>query len=191
MKRNLLILFLSIFTLLLVACSGDDQAASGTNVTDSNGGAASDDEVIKLSYAFFAPAGTFPAVQMEEWKKELEERTDGKVEVELFPGGTLLTADNMYEGIASGTADIGLSSTSYEPGRFPLLAISDMPSGYKNGLVASKVTADLIEEFPPEAFEDFKIITSFATEPSYIQTKKPVKSLDDLKGMQLRIGGAL
>lgn len=191
MKRNLLILFLSIFTLLLVACSGDDQAASGTNGTDSNGGAASDDEVIKLSYAFFAPAGTFPAVQMEEWKERLEERTDGKVEVELFPGGTLLTAENMYDGVASGTADIGLNSTSYEPGRFPLLEISDMPSNYSDAVVASKVVSDLIEKYPPEAFEDYKIITSFATEPMYIQSKEPITSLDEMKGKQLRIGGAV
>ncbi|PIC99039.1 TRAP transporter substrate-binding protein [Sporosarcina sp. P29] len=180
--RRLLIsmsLFLSIMT--LTACGGNEGKADTKN----------DEEIIKLSYAFFAPPNTFPAVQMEEWKKRLEDRTDGKVQVDLFSGGTLLEANNMYDGVENGTADIGLTSTSYEPGRFPLLSISDMPSGYKNATVASKVTAELVNNYPPEALDNFKIITTFATEPAYIQSKKPIKSLHDLKGKQLRIAGAL
>ncbi|WP_221563129.1 TRAP transporter substrate-binding protein [Alkalihalobacillus sp. TS-13] len=177
MKRCLYLILAVLVTSILSACGG------GTT----NAG----EDTIKLTYAFFAPANTFPAVQMEEWKKRLEERTDGKVEVELFHGGSLLEANNMYDGVESGTADIGLTSTSYEPGRFPLLAISDMPSGYNSATSASKVVHDLVNEYPPEALENFKIITTFATEPAYIQSKQPITSLDDLKGQQLRIAGAL
>ncbi|VEF46647.1 TRAP system periplasmic protein [Bacillus freudenreichii] len=183
MKRLLLFIPLILTVMILGACGG-----SGNSKSASSG---SKEDVIKLTYAFFAPAGTFPAVQMEEWKTRLEERTDGKVEVELFPGGALLEANNMYDGVANGTADIGLTSTSYEPGRFPLLAISDMPSGYANAKSASHVTADLVEKYPPEPLKDFKIITTFATEPAYIQSKKPIASMKDLKGKQLRIAGAL
>ncbi|WP_233208493.1 TRAP transporter substrate-binding protein [Sporosarcina sp. P12(2017)] len=172
---------LVLLVMIMSACGGNEEKAS----------AGKNDDVIKLSYAFFAPPNTFPAIQMEEWKKRLEERTDGKVQVDLFTGGTLLEANNMYDGVENGTADIGLTSTSYEPGRFPLLSISDMPSGYKNATVASKVTADLVNNYPPEALDNFKIITTFATEPAYIQSKKPIKSLSDLKGKQLRIAGAL
>jgi TRAP-type C4-dicarboxylate transport system substrate-binding protein len=45
---------------------------------------------IKLTYANFPPAPTFPCVQMEEWKKEVEKRTGGKVAIQTFPGSTLL-----------------------------------------------------------------------------------------------------
>ncbi|PIC64935.1 C4-dicarboxylate ABC transporter substrate-binding protein [Sporosarcina sp. P13] len=181
MRRLLITMSLVLFVMILSACGGNEEKAS----------AKEDKGVIKLSYAFFAPPNTFPAIQMEEWKKRLEERTDGKVQIDLFSGGTLLEANNMYDGVENGTADIGLTSTSYEPGRFPLLSISDMPSGYKNAKVASNVTADLVNEYPPEALNNFKIITTFATEPAYIQSKKPIKSLSDLKGKQLRIAGAL
>ena len=126
---------------------------------------------------------------MEKWAEEVEKRTDGKVKVNTFPGGSLLTAENMYDGVANGLADIGLSVTAYEPGRFPLLSIADMPSGYPNAKVASKVMADLVNEFPQDAFKDFKVITVFATEPAYIQSQEPIESLADLKGKQLRIPG--
>ncbi|WP_342536934.1 TRAP transporter substrate-binding protein [Sporosarcina sp. FSL K6-3508] len=184
MKKLFILLSTALIAIVLSACS-DSKEASGSEKGKGKG------EVIKLTYAFFAPPNTFPAIQMEEWKKRLEERTNGQVEVDLFAGGTLLEANNMYDGVENGTADIGLTSTSYEPGRFPLLSISDMPSGYKNAMVASKVTADLVNEYPPEALENFKIITTFATEPAYIQSKKSISSLADLKGKQLRIAGAL
>jgi TRAP-type C4-dicarboxylate transport system substrate-binding protein len=163
----------------LGACSSSSSSGGG------------DGEKITLSYAFFAPDNTFPAVQMKKWAEELEKRTDGKVEVDMFFGGTLLEADNMFDGVTNGTADIGLTSTTYEPGRFPLLEISDLPNGYPNSEVASQVVADLINEYPPEALKDFKILTTFATEPAYIQSTKSISKLDELSGTQLRISGAL
>ena len=75
---------------------------------------------IKLTYANFPPAPTFPCVQMERWKVEVEKRTGGKVAVQTFPGSTLLNPKNMFEGVISGTADIGCLAMSYQPGRFPL-----------------------------------------------------------------------
>ncbi|WP_240373958.1 TRAP transporter substrate-binding protein [Bacillus piscicola] len=177
MKKLLLLMF---FTLMLAACS--------QNTTDTE---ASQEETITLTYAFFAPESTFPAVQMKEWKKRLEERTDGKVTVELFPGGTLLEANNMFEGVENGTADIGLTTTAYEAGRFPMLSMSYYSSDFKDAESASKVMADLTKEYPPETLKDFKIITTFATEPSFIQSTKPITNLDDIKGKQLRVGGEM
>ena len=36
---------------------------------------------ITLSYANFPPAPTFPCVQMERWKTEVEKRTNGQVAI--------------------------------------------------------------------------------------------------------------
>lgn len=191
-NHYLLPVVVAVLVLFLGACGAQESSSppeQGSNVQNEGGGAEQNEETIELSYAFFAPANTFPAVQMEIWKEEVEKRTNGKVKVNLFPGGTLLQADNMYEGVKNGIADIGLSSTTYEPGKYPLLSISDMPAGYKNATVASKVVYELIKEFPPEAFQDFKIITAFATEPAYIQSKTKIASLEDLKGKQLRSAG--
>ncbi len=188
MRKRILFSLIALMMLIMTACSS---ASTGNKSTGNESSARnkSDGDVIELNYAFFAPAGTFPAVQMEKWAEEVEKRTNGKVNVNTFPGGTLLTAENMYDGVANGLADIGLSVTAYEPGRFPLLSIADMPARYPNAKVASKVLADLVNEFPEEAFKDFKVITVFTTEPAYIQSQEPIESLADLKGKQLRIPG--
>ena len=173
---------------LLTAMLAMTLAACGSG-GGGGGGSSKSSDTIELSYAFFAPANTFPAVQMEKWKTELETRTNGKVKVNLFPGGTLLNAQNMFDGVTNGVADIGLTATSYEPGRFPLYTLSDMPFGYPNAEVASKVVFDLIQQYPADALKDFKVITAFATEPSFIQSKKRGASTDELKGQRLRIAG--
>jgi len=144
---------------------------------------------IKLTYANFQPATTFPCVQMEEWKKEVEKRTGGKVAVQTFPGSTLLNPKTMFEGVISGTADIGYLAMSYQPGRFPVLEAIDQPVGFSSAKAASLAFYDLIEKYNPKEFEKVKILTLFTCPPANIMTIKPVRSLKDLKGMELRVGG--
>ena len=144
---------------------------------------------IKLTYANFPPAPTFPCVQMERWKIEVEKRTGGKVAVQTFPGSTLLNPKNMFEGVISGTADIGCLAMSYQPGRFPVSEAIDQPVGFSSAKAASLALYDIIEKYNPKEFEQVKIITLFTCPPANIMTIKPVKSLKDLKGVELRVGG--
>jgi TRAP-type C4-dicarboxylate transport system substrate-binding protein len=147
------------------------------------------DSVIKLSYANFPPAATFPCVQMERWAKELEKRTGGKVKVQTFPGGTLLNAKNMLEGVTTGVADIGNFAMSYQPGRFPVSEAIDLPYGFTSSRIASLVLYELVEKYKPKEFEKVKIITLFTCPPTNFMTSKPVRTLADLKGMELRVAG--
>lgn len=144
---------------------------------------------IVLKYANFPPSTTFPCVQMERWAKEVEKRTGGKVKVQTFPGGTLLPAKNIFDGVISGIADIGNFAMSYQPGRFPVSEAVDLPVGYANARVASLVLFDIIEKYNPKEFEKVKVLTVFTCPPANLMTSKPVKSLKDLKGMDIRVAG--
>ncbi len=144
---------------------------------------------IKLTYANFPPAPTFPCVQMERWKTEVEKKTGGKVAVQTFPGGTLLPAKNIFDGVITGTADIGNFAMSYQPGRFLISEAVDQPVGFASAKAASLALYDLIEKYNAKEFEKVKIITLFTCPPANIMTIKPVKSLKDLKGLELRVGG--
>jgi len=143
---------------------------------------------IKLTYANFPPAPTFPCVQMERWAKEVGIRTKGAVKVQTFPGGTLLPAKNIFDGVITGTADIGNLAMSYQPGRFPVSEAVDLPIGFTSARAASLALYDLIEKYPKE-FEKVKILTFFTCPPADIMTTKPVNSLSDLKGMEIRSSG--
>jgi len=142
-----------------------------------------------LSYANFPPASTFPCVQMERWKAEVEKRTKGALKINTFPGGTLLGAKNMFDGVVMGQADIGCFAMSYHPGRFPVVEAIDLPLGWPSGVVASLSLLDLYEKYQPESFRKVKVLTMFTCPPANIMSIQPVRTLEDLKGMEIRAAG--
>lgn len=144
---------------------------------------------IKLSYANFPPAPTFPCVQMERWKKEVEKRTGGKVAIDTFPGGTLLKAKTMMDGVIAGTADIGCLCMAYQPGRFMVTNACTLPLDQPSAAVASLALWDLFQKYNPQAFAKVKVLTMFTTAPANIMCKKPIRSLKDIKGVDLRAPG--
>ena len=146
-------------------------------------------ETIKLTYANFPPAPTFPCVQMERWKKEVEERTNGKVAVQTFPGGTLLKPKAMMDGVINGVADIGCLCMAYQPGRFKITNATALPLGLPSSEVASLTLLDLYKKYQPEAFKKVKVLTMFTTAPSNIMSKVPIKTLAELKGVPIRASG--
>ncbi len=145
---------------------------------------------IQLTYANFPPAPTFPCVQMEKWKKEVETRTAGEVLVKTFPGGTLLGAKNMLDGVQDGIADIGCLVFAYQPGRFPLLEGMDLPLGFSSSKVANAVLFDLYQKYRPKSLAKVKVLALFTAPPANIMSKKPIRTLADLKGYELRCTGA-
>ncbi len=144
---------------------------------------------IKLTYANFPPAPTFPCVQMERWKKEVEKRTNGAVSIQTFPGGTLLGAKAMMDGVLAGQADIGNLCMAYQPGRFLVTNAIALPVGFTSARSGSLALLDLYNKYKPEAFAKVKVLAMFTTSPSHLMTKMPVKTLKDLKGVALRASG--
>jgi TRAP-type C4-dicarboxylate transport system substrate-binding protein len=144
---------------------------------------------VKLSYANFPPAPTFPCVQMERWKVEVEKRTEGKVAINTYPGGTLLGAKEMMDGVIAGQADIGCLCMAYQPGRFIVTNATSLPLGLPNAKIASLVLWDLYQKYLPSSFAKVKVLAMFTTAPANIMSKVPVKNLDDIKGLDLRASG--
>jgi TRAP-type C4-dicarboxylate transport system substrate-binding protein len=144
---------------------------------------------VKLNYSVFFPAPHKNAVLATEWAKEIEKRTAGKVQITVFPGGTLTPADKCYDGVVKGISDIGFSVLAYTRGKFPLTEVSDLPLGIKSGLVASKVFNDYYKKFKPKELDEVKIMYLHGHGPGILHTKKAVNKLEDLKGMKIRCTG--
>lgn len=144
---------------------------------------------IKLTYANIPPSTAFPCIQMERWAKEVEKRTNGKVKIQTFPGGTLLSAKMVYDGVIQGQADIGNPTMGYTPGKFPISEAFDLPLGFKSAKAASLALYEFLEKYKPKEFEQTKLLTAFTSAPANIMASRPVKSLKDLKGLELRVAG--
>jgi len=146
-------------------------------------------EVANLTYSVFFPPTHGQAEAAAAWSKEVEKRTAGQVKINIFAGGTLTPADQCYDGVVKGISDIGMSCFAYTRGRFPLIEALDLPLGYPNGRVATRVANDVIRKFNPKELADVKVLYVHAHGPGLLHTKKPVSRLEELKGMKIRSTG--
>jgi TRAP-type C4-dicarboxylate transport system substrate-binding protein len=124
-----------------------------------------------------------------EWAKEIEKRTDGRVQITMFYGGTLTPADKCYDGVAKGISDVGMSCFSYTMGKFPLTEVADLPLGSKSGWAATKLINEYYYKFKPKEIDEVKVMYLHGHGPGILHTKKPVYKLEDLKGMKIRCTG--
>jgi TRAP-type transport system periplasmic protein len=144
---------------------------------------------IKLNYSVFFPATSIHTVLAQEWGKELEKRTNGRVKVDVFPGGTLTPGAQCYDGVEKGLSDLGMSVFAYTRGKFPLLEVIDLPLGIKNGLTATRLANDFYEKFKPKELDGVKVMFLHAHGPGLLHSKTPVNKMEDLKGMKVRCTG--
>jgi TRAP-type transport system periplasmic protein len=175
MKRSLGIWFL-VVVILFVGCLVGAKFLAAENV-------------ITLKFAHFVPATTNEGKLIQEWADEVGKRTSGRVKIRVYPGATLMPAQQTYDGITKEVADIGYGIFAYHRGRFPLTEVIDLPLGYRDPHVPSRMINEYHKKFRPKELEDVKVLFLEAHGRDIISTKKPVSKLSDLRGMKLRATG--
>ncbi len=144
---------------------------------------------IILRYSTMFPVNHKHAVLSEQWCKEVEKRTNGRVKVQHFPGGTLTTPPTTYESIVKDVTDIGLCVLGYTMGKFPISDVLAYPLGIKSGYAATKLANEYYAKFKPAEFDEVKVLYLQANGPGVVHTTKPVARLEDMKGLKIRTFG--
>jgi TRAP-type C4-dicarboxylate transport system substrate-binding protein len=144
-------------------------------------------DAVKLKFANYMPIMHINTIMMGKFVDEVNKKLAGKVEITQYAGGTLLTAPKMAAGVASGVADIGLAHCSYSRGRFPVMELTELPLGASSSYILTHVINDFYDKFKPKEWDVYHPLIFSASPPSTIQTlKKPVRTLEDLKGLKIR-----
>jgi TRAP-type C4-dicarboxylate transport system substrate-binding protein len=149
-------------------------------------------DVIKLKGANYLPV-THPMSLLSGWFcDEVKKRTNGQVEITYHPGGTLLNPVKMYDGVLTGITDLGLSHIQYTRGRFPVTEVFDLPLGFPSGWVDTRVATDFFNKYKPKEFDDVHVLYLSPSGPIILQTiSKPVRTLEDVKGIKIRAVGQM
>lgn len=149
-------------------------------------------EEIKLKFANYFPPTHMNSVIMGKFCEEMNAKLAGKVTITQYAGGTLLAAPKMATGVSTGIADIGLSNCSYSRGRFPVMEIMELPLGFPSSWIASHVANDFFDKFKPKEWDAFHPLMFSTSPPNALQTlNKPVKTLEELKGLKIRGQGRI
>jgi len=144
---------------------------------------------ITLTFSNFFPSAHKNSKIMEEWIKEIEKRTGGKVKIKYYPGGTLTPATQIYDGVVKGISDIGESCFAYTRGKFPAMEFVDLPLGYTSAIQATRFVNHYYKRFKPRELDDVKVLFLHAHGPGILYTTFPVDRLEDLRGRKIRATG--
>jgi TRAP-type transport system periplasmic protein len=148
------------------------------------------EKVIGLSYSTQFPPGYHVAKATALWAQDIEKRSKGRVKITIYYSGTLTSAPACYEGVVRGLSDMGEALPAMTRGRFPLMEVVDLPGYPFNAVVTSRVADDFYRKFKPKEFDETHVLYIHAHAPGgmFFRTK-PVKSLEDLKGLRIRCTG--
>jgi TRAP-type C4-dicarboxylate transport system substrate-binding protein len=172
MKKTVLILLFSGLTLTwCTACAPEKEGK------------------IELTYSVFFPPTHGHSLAAVEMAKAIEKRTNGRVKITVYPGGTLTKPQVAYDGVVKGISDLAMSAFAYTRGRFPVMEAIDLPFGYPDGLVATRVAWEFYENMKPAELEDVKVLAIHAHGPGILASRKDVNSLSDMQGIKVRCTG--
>ena len=192
----------SAAALALTACGGSSNSAASTSTAASSTAAsaagdataAANDPKVTLVYAEVNPLDTIVGQTGTHFKEKVEELSGGSVVVDVQASGVLGSENDVLDAILGGSTSIDISRisafalTSYGCNKSKLLSI---PFTFNNRAhFWNFANSDLAPEFLNEPQElGLPVRGLFYGEEGFRHffTVKPVATIDDLKGMKLRV----
>ena len=147
---------------------------------------------LKLAH-FMSPKHVQHTQVMVPWAEEVEKVTQGRVKITIYPGGALGKPPDQYDNCVTGVTDIAFGLHGYTLGKFPLCSVMELPFMVTSAQAGSHAFWDLYHEFPEIQAEHqgVKVLWLWTHDVGQILTvKKPVRTLEDLRGLKLRCPSA-
>jgi TRAP-type C4-dicarboxylate transport system substrate-binding protein len=144
-----------------------------------------------LKMAYWAGPAHHMVKTQEAWIKTIEAASGRNLTVEVDKA-PLAKPDGQYDLIKNGVRDLVWHVPAYTKGRFDMLAAGEIPFLCPNATVCSPALWKWYQKngLADKEFTDTKLLTVFVHGPGTIHTRKPAKTLEELKGVKLRAGGA-
>ncbi|MGB9662788.1 MAG: TRAP transporter substrate-binding protein [Moorellaceae bacterium] len=181
--------FIFLLLALLAGCGGGGTKEGGQEPAKQSEG-----KVYELKFATMHPAESEMMKLNEAWKNWIEKESGGRIKITLLPAEQAAKGTELYDAVMNGTVDIACQMIGLCPGRWPLTEVTDLPFILDNpGSRAAALTAwELFKKYPELQAEHqgVKVIGFHANGLQHIHTtKKPVRTMEDLRGMVLCTAG--
>ncbi|WP_017379055.1 TRAP transporter substrate-binding protein [Paenisporosarcina sp. TG-14] len=184
-KLYMILSLLLISILILSACGEDESTNESVNVSADKG------EVIELDINNWTSSTHHYAYNVfEPWKELVEEKTDGRVIVNIYHGSALGKSSTVYQDVSGGLYDLGLivANYFYDTGFFPY-TIGNLPFAFEGPEEAENILQEFGDKYAKKDLTDIVVLGPTATDGYDLFSTKPIKSVADLEGLKMRVNG--
>ncbi|MGO1118355.1 TRAP transporter substrate-binding protein [Rhodovibrionaceae bacterium A322] len=147
-------------------------------------------EVTLKIHHFLPPKAPAQTKLLEPWAQRVEEQSNGRIEVEIYPSMTLGgKPPQLYKQVRDGVVDLVWTVAGYTSGAFPHTEVFELPFVHVNDAVATNLAIqDLMAEELASDFKDIKpILVHVHTGQALHMVDTPVRSPEDMAGKKIRI----
>ena len=139
--------------------------------------------------------GPLMEIGAQAFAEKVKELSDGRIEIEVFPAGTLGPGLKVAETVQNGVAQMGHTWSGYDWGTDPTAVLF---GGYAGSFDTERMLhwlyrgdgAELWAEWRQEKFNLISMPLFIRTAEVFLHSRKPVRTLADLQGLKLRTAGA-
>ncbi|MFH0914126.1 MAG: TRAP transporter substrate-binding protein DctP [Chloroflexota bacterium] len=128
------------------------------------------------------------------WMDPLPALSNGRLQFEEYTGGQLVAAPELHDALSKGMIDITNTAWIWYTGTVPEASITWLPLMYESSQqqvdVFWKVQRPIMDKLYREKYKQVVLSMGYSS-PLNIWTNKPVRKMEDLKGLKLRATGGV
>ncbi|WP_153733148.1 TRAP transporter substrate-binding protein [Sporosarcina obsidiansis] len=182
-----------IFVSMMLLLSISLLAACGDDSTEAEGSVKDEGKTYTFKLGHETQETHVKHLTAEKFKEELEERSDGRMKVDLFPATQLGSEKDMVQQLETGTLDFAFISNGYMSSRSESMNGWFMPFLFENLNEAgearkSDAAREMLDDLDEQGLKGFDVF--FAGGRHILLKSGSVDSAGDLKGKKLRIPGS-
>ena len=119
----------------------------------------------------------------------VKEKTNGEVEIQVFPSSQLGNQRDLVEGLTFGTVDMTLTSTAVLGNFLPKMAIFDLPFIFRDKPHTYKALDTIGMEMGKDLeAKEIKLLAFFENGVRHLTNNiRPVRTPEDMKGLKIRV----
>jgi TRAP-type C4-dicarboxylate transport system substrate-binding protein len=150
-------------------------------------GATAQDKPVQLKLAHWVPPSHPLQKAMEAWGASVQQASGGSITYAVFPAQQLGKAFDHYDMARDGIADVTYINPGYQPGRFPIIGIGELPFLMTNAKGGSQALDAFYRKYAAAEMKDVKFCLGFVHDPGSFHSKvKKIMAPGDIKGMKVR-----
>jgi TRAP-type C4-dicarboxylate transport system substrate-binding protein len=152
---------------------------------------ASAQEELKL-HSFVPPSHVIWTDVLTPWAQQVAKLSNNKLTVRLFPSMQLGgKPPELYRQMAQGVTDATFTLPGYTSGDFPLMGLTELPGTATSAEDGTRKLWANFDKFLAREFAAAKVLMLWNSDTASLMSKnKPLRTLEDLKGLKIRTPSA-
>src|ERR1700733_359778 len=132
------------------------------------------DKTFELKLSHWVPASHPLQKALEDWGAAVEKESGGTIKYKVYPAQQLGKAFDHYDMARDGIADVTYINPGYQPGRFPVVSLGQIPFTFADGHKGTQAFDVWYRKYAAAEMKDTHFCFGFIHDPGSFHANKKI-----------------